>query len=105
MVKQICDAARAARIPVSVCGEMAGDPLHTLVLMGLGVTELSMNGPSIPVVKKVIRGVTAADARALVERLLTLTFAEEIEREVRAEMHRRFPELFESAALPADPVG
>ncbi len=105
MIRNICDAARAASIPVSVCGEMAGDPLHTLVLIGLGVTELSMNGPSIPVVKKVIRGSTAAEARALVDRLLALTFSDDIEREVRAEMHRRFPDLFEPAVLPADTVG
>ena len=52
MVKLICDAGRAAGIPVSMCGEMAGDPVNALVLIGLGVTELSMNGPSIPFVKK-----------------------------------------------------
>lgn len=101
MVKGICDAAGAAGIPVSVCGEMAGDPLHTLVLLGLGVTELSMNGPAIPVVKKVIRGARASDARALVDRLLSLTFADDIEREVREEMVRRYPELFEGQAIPA----
>ena len=84
-----------------MCGEMAGDPLYTLVLLGLGVTELSMNGPSIPVVKQVIRAARAADGRALVERLLALTLADDIEREVRDEMHRRFPALFEAHALPA----
>jgi phosphotransferase system enzyme I (PtsI) len=101
MLRGICEAGKAAGIPVSVCGEMAGDPLHTLVLIGLGVTELSMNGPSIPIVKQVIRGSRAVEARALVDRLLSLTFADDIEREVREEMHRRFPELFETAALPA----
>jgi phosphotransferase system enzyme I (PtsI) len=104
MLKGVCDASRVAGIPVSMCGEMAGDPLHTLVLIGLGVTELSMNGPSIPVVKRVIRGARAADARALVERLLNLTFADDIEREVRAEMHRRFPGLLETEGLSGAPV-
>lgn len=101
MIKGICDAAGAAGIPVSVCGEMAGDPLHTLVLLGLGVTELSMNGPAIPVVKQVIRGARASDARALVERLLSFTFADDIEREVREEMLRRYPALFEGQSIPA----
>ncbi|HET6413491.1 MAG TPA: phosphoenolpyruvate--protein phosphotransferase [Anaeromyxobacter sp.] len=100
MVRGVCEAAKAAQIPVSVCGEMAGDPLHTLVLLGLGVTELSMNGPSIPAVKKVVRGSRAADARALVDRLLSLTFADDIEREVREAMQQRFPDLFETPALP-----
>jgi phosphotransferase system enzyme I (PtsI) len=105
MVKGICDAARQAGIPVSVCGEMAGDPLHTLVLLGLGVNELSMNGPSVPAVKQVIRGTSLSEARSLVERLLRLTFADDIEREVRCEMQRRHPELFQSVAVPAAPPG
>jgi phosphotransferase system enzyme I (PtsI) len=93
MLKGICDAAHAAGVPVSMCGEMAGEPVNALVLIGLGVSELSMNGPSIPFVKRIVRAGRAADGRALVERLLRLTVAEDIEREVRAEMVRRFPGL------------
>jgi len=74
------------------------------VLVGLGVSELSMNGPSIPLVKQVIRAARASDGRALVARLLALTTADDIEREVKAEMVRRFPGLLgEEAAL--GPVG
>ena len=105
MIEGVCAAARAAGITESVCGEMAGDPLHALVLIGLGVNELSMNGPSIPSVKQVIRGASLAEARALVERLLRLTMADDIEREVRCEMHRRHPELFEAAGLPGAQLG
>ena len=43
---------------VSVCGEMAGDPLYTLLLLGLGLNTFSMNGPDIPEVKKIIRSTT-----------------------------------------------
>jgi phosphotransferase system enzyme I (PtsI) len=95
MLKQVCDAARAAKVPVSMCGEMAGDPLNALVLLGLGVTELSMNGPSIPLVKRVIRAARASDGRAMLDHLLTLTTADDIERAVQTEMHRRFPGLLE----------
>jgi phosphotransferase system enzyme I (PtsI) len=52
----------------------------------------------------VIRGARAADARALVDRLLELTFADDIEREVRAEMERRFPGLLEAEGLTGAPV-
>jgi phosphotransferase system enzyme I (PtsI) len=104
ILKFVCDAGRRAGIPVSMCGEMAGEPLYTLVLIGLGLDELSMNGPSIPLVKKVIRNASAADGRALVERLLELTSADEIEREVRSEMARRFPGLLEAEAS-VGPVG
>ncbi|ABS24376.1 phosphoenolpyruvate--protein phosphotransferase [Anaeromyxobacter sp. Fw109-5] len=98
MLKLICDAAQVKGIPVSMCGEMAGDVMNTLVLIGLGVSELSMNGPAIPFVKRVVRAARAADGRALVERILSLTTADDIEREVRTEMLRRFPELLEAEA-------
>jgi phosphotransferase system enzyme I (PtsI) len=57
-----------------------------------------MNGPSIPFVKRIVRAGRAADGRALVERLLALTVADDIEREVRAEMMRRFPGLLSEEA-------
>jgi len=104
MLDIICTAAREAGIPVSMCGEMAGEPVNALVLVGLGVSELSMNGPSIPLVKRVVRAARASDGRALVGRLLALTTADDIEREVKAEMAQRFPGLLgEEAAL--GPVG
>ena len=78
-----------------MCGEMAGEPLNVLVLLGLGVTEFSMNGPSIPLVKRVVRAARAEDGRALVARMLALTQADDIEREVRDEMNRRFGSLIE----------
>jgi phosphotransferase system enzyme I (PtsI) len=93
MLDIVCTAGREAGIPVSMCGEMASDPVNALVLIGLGVSELSMNGPSIPLVKRVIRAARASDGRALVARLLALTTADDIEREVKAEMARRFPGL------------
>ncbi|HET9553548.1 MAG TPA: phosphoenolpyruvate--protein phosphotransferase [Anaeromyxobacteraceae bacterium] len=98
LLKLVCDSAAAAGIPVSMCGEMAGEPLNALVLLGLGVTELSMNGTSIPLVKRVVRAARAADGRALAERVLALTSADEIEREVKDEMSRRFGGLLEHDA-------
>lgn len=103
MLKFVCEGARAANIPVSMCGEMAGDPVNTLVLLGLGVSELSMNGASIPLVKRIVRAARASEGRALVDRILSLTTADDIEREVRAEMLTRFPGLLgePEAVVPA----
>ena len=98
LLKLVCDNAAAAGIPVSMCGEMAGEPMNALVLLGLGVSEFSMNGPSIPLVKRVIRAARAEDGRALAQRVLALTSADEIEREVKNEMTRRFGELLEHDA-------
>ena len=48
-----------------MCGEMAGDPLYTLILIGLELDELSMNPLAIPRVKKIIRAATFEEAKAL----------------------------------------
>ena len=104
MLKLICEAGQAAGIPVSMCGEMAGDPINVLVLLGLGLSELSMISSSVPLVKRVVRAASAADGKRLLERLLELTAASDIEREVRAEMARKFPGLLDDDARAA-PAG
>jgi phosphotransferase system enzyme I (PtsI) len=97
-LRVIADAAHRAGKPVAMCGEMAGEPLYTLVLLGLGLDELSMNGPSIPLVKRVIRSASAREGRELLDRVLLLNTADDIEREVRGEMTRRFPGMLEGSA-------
>jgi phosphoenolpyruvate-protein phosphotransferase (PTS system enzyme I) len=63
-------AGREAGLEVSVCGELAGSPLGVYLLIGLGITALSVGPSSLPEVKKVVRSVPAADARAHVSRAL-----------------------------------
>jgi phosphotransferase system enzyme I (PtsI) len=92
MVRYVADAARARGIPVSMCGEMAGEPLLALVLVGLGLDELSMNAVAIPMVKSVLRASTIAEARRLADQALSLPTPEEIEALVKEHMARRFPE-------------
>jgi phosphoenolpyruvate-protein phosphotransferase (PTS system enzyme I) len=57
LIRKTIEAAAHAKIPVSMCGEMAGDPLFTILLVGLGLTELSVAPASIPEVKTIIRHV------------------------------------------------
>jgi phosphoenolpyruvate-protein phosphotransferase (PTS system enzyme I) len=78
LIKRIVDEAHHAGIPVAVCGEMAGDPLYTPLLLGLGVDELSMTPAVLPTVKYLVRLMTMADARQLAETALTMTSAKEI---------------------------
>ena len=68
MIQFSAEAALRARIPVSICGEMAGDPRYTALLLGLGFRELSMTAASTPRVKQRIRDIDllAAEARARV---------------------------------------
>ena len=56
------DAALRARIPIAICGEMAGDPRYTALLLGLGIRELSMTPSNIPLVKQRIREMDLAGA-------------------------------------------
>ena len=86
LVRDTAQAAHAAGIPVSLCGEMAADPLVAPVLLGLGITELSMSAVSIPEVKGLVRATTMTELRALVARVVSLPTAEEIRAAVAAYM-------------------
>ncbi len=77
-LKHIVDEAHRAKVPVSVCGEMAGDPVFVPLLLGLGVDALSMTPPLLPAVKYLIRAMTMADARDLAAEALMLSSAQEI---------------------------
>ena len=79
----IAAAARAHDRPLSVCGEMAGQPTEAVLLVGLGIRALSMAPSAIPRVKEALRAVRAADARALADRCLGLATCGEIEAVVR----------------------
>ncbi len=86
ILRDVARAGRAAGIPVSLCGEMAGDPLVAPVLVGLGLSELSMSAVAIPEVKGVVRASSLAELQVLVERVLTLATAREIRDEVAAHL-------------------
>ncbi|MDR0641711.1 MAG: phosphoenolpyruvate--protein phosphotransferase [Treponema sp.] len=69
-LKHTIDSAHRQGIKAAMCGEMAGDPKVTALLLGLGLDEFSMAAQSIPRVKRVIRSVNMADCRSLVEEVL-----------------------------------
>ena len=91
-IQNIVSAARNAGIPVAMCGEMAGDPVYTMVLLALGLNELSMTAVQVPVVKQIIRRSSRAEAITVLENAMRLTTAEEIERYIRNEIDRRYVE-------------
>ncbi len=82
MLKRVADEARKADIRIAMCGEMAGEPIHVPFLLGLGITEWSMNPHAIPVVKRIVRRLSSIDARRFVEEVIDLNDAEEINRRV-----------------------
>ncbi len=77
-LKRIVDDAHALDVPVSVCGEMAGDPVYAPLLLGLGVDALSMSPPAIPAVKFLVRAMKMSAAKALAKEVLEMTVAKDI---------------------------
>lgn len=92
LIKGVIDAGKRAGIPVSMCGEMASDPIYAIVLLGLGLEIYSMNPSSIPVVKNVIRSVRYKDCRRIAEAALNKKTAQEIEEFIIESVAMRFPE-------------
>jgi phosphotransferase system enzyme I (PtsI) len=94
-LKSIFDAANKANKKVSICGEMGGDPVATLLLLGLGnINQLSMDPHSIPKIKKIIRSIDMTEARKLADNVLGMSSSQEINRYINEEMKKRFPEDF-----------
>jgi phosphocarrier protein FPr len=78
MVRDAAEAAHRAGIWIGMCGELAGKPEATPVLLGLGLDELSMSAPAIPAVKEAVRGLTMDEARRLADRALAADSAEAV---------------------------
>ena len=93
MIQAAVAGARAGNIEISMCGEMAGEPAYALVLLALGLDNLSMNPADIPPVKRVLRSAELKDAQALLLRAMSFTSVDEIEGFVHEEMAKRFPQL------------
>ena len=79
LLRMVRRAAARRRIDVSVCGEMASDPAMIGLLIGLGFREFSMTPSAIPVARRLIQDVRAADARRTASAVLSLSTAADIE--------------------------
>ena len=96
LIKMTVDAARAQGLSVSVCGEMAGDPVMVPLLLGLGVDELSASPSLLPPVKFLIRRLKMDEARRLAEFALGCECAKEILVRSRELARSIAPSLFEN---------
>ncbi len=95
-LKNIIRSAEDAGIKVSICGELGGDPMATMLLLGLGkLDDLSMEPHAIPKVKKIIRTIRLDEARQLADDVLEMSSPEEITSFITNEMRIRFPEDFD----------
>ena len=94
LLRHVVEHARTEGKPLSICGELAGDPYYLYVLLGLGFTELSMNVVSMPRVKFLLSHMSYASAKTFVDKLVQLRTAKEINRALQAELLRLFPRWF-----------
>jgi phosphotransferase system enzyme I (PtsI) len=96
LVKSAVDTAHEAGISVSMCGEMAGDPMCTLILLGMELDELSMNHLAIPRIKKIIRDSTLKESKLLLDKAFSFNMASEVREYVHDYMKERFPVEFKN---------
>lgn len=80
LLKQTLVAAKEANIPCSICGEMAGDPVVTELLLGLGFESLSMSSVSLPIVRAEIMNIHLATAKRLARKVMDMKSASEIQK-------------------------
>lgn len=89
----VIQTAQRSDIPVSVCGQMSANPIYTMLLLGLGLRQLSVPPSVHEEIKKVCRSVTLDRCRAVAERALQLESAREVTRFLHEELKQLCPEL------------
>lgn len=82
-LQRVLEVGKAAGLTVSVCGEMASEPLSAVLLLGLGYDCLSVSPPALPLVKWVVRTVPEASARRAADAALSASSAAEVSRVLR----------------------
>ena len=95
LIKMVIDNAHNAGISVAMCGEMAGDPLASVVLLGMGLDIFSMSPIVLPSVKEIIRSVRLDEAEELARKIMGMSSSLEIDDYIRVWMNERFEEISE----------
>lgn len=96
LIKNTINAAHEQGIWVGMCGEFGADPLGVLLLLGMGVDEISVVPGLLPQTKQVIRSIDTGVAAEVAQQALELSTALEVERLLHRELHHRFPKLARS---------
>jgi len=89
-IKSVVHAGHSKGVWIGMCGEMAADPLATLILLGLDLDELSVSPSMLPEVKKIIRTITFQDAEKIADKALQMKTSEQVETYIRNVMSTRY---------------
>jgi phosphotransferase system enzyme I (PtsI) len=93
LIDKTMKAAKKRSVKVNLCGQMSGNPLYTMILLGMGLRQLSVPPSVIPEIKRVCRSVTIKDCEAAAEYALTLENARDVTSYLRGELKKRLPEF------------
>ncbi len=93
LIEQVVAAARKHDVQVSVCGEMSGEPIYTMLLLGMGLRQLSVTPQNIPEIKKIIRSVTIEEAKQVARQVQRLDTARDVNHYLREQTRRILPEV------------
>jgi phosphoenolpyruvate-protein phosphotransferase (PTS system enzyme I) len=92
LIEMVVTAGERHNVRVNVCGEMSGDPLYTLLLLGMGLRQLSVTPHSIPEIKKIIRSTTLEDTTQVAQEAMRLETARDVNNYLREQTRRISPE-------------
>jgi phosphotransferase system enzyme I (PtsI) len=101
LIRGVIEAGRRHKRPVSVCGAMASDPLPALLLIGMGLRELSMESSALPEVKEAISRVSLAEAEAAARRALEGVTTDDVMAAMVSAFQSRLSDLLGSDELPS----
>ncbi|HWB13529.1 MAG TPA: phosphoenolpyruvate--protein phosphotransferase [Pirellulales bacterium] len=93
LIEIAVNAARRKQIPANLCGQMSGNSIYTMLLLGLGLRQLSVPPSAIPEIKKVCRSVTMGQCEAVARHVLTLENARDIKSFLKEELKKVLPEM------------
>ena len=93
LIDLVIRAASKHDAEVCVCGEMSGDPIYTILLLGLGLRQMSMTPQNLPEIKKIIRSITLEEAKQVAQEAMRFATARDVNNYLREQTRRILPEV------------
>jgi len=93
LIDMAVSAAKVKNVPVGLCGQMSGNAVYTMLLLGLGLRHLSVSPNVLPEIKKLIRGVTIEQCQRVARRALQMENARDIKSFLKEELKKHVPQL------------
>ncbi len=93
LLQRVIKACRQADIPITVCGEMAGQPRAVILLLGMGLRSFSMSPAFIPMIKQLASQITIAEAVAITRKALAMRTIATVRRFMTQELEKHAPNL------------